>query len=158
MLHIVRHPGGFLNSWRNRYLARRDPEAVSNANRARLKIVTEADPSSAALFGDIDQMCVEESELWYWRYATETIHAAGAALPAYKLIIYEKLAADPVGVARRVYEICGLPWHAAIQETIRKSSSDSTRIADAWRSNMRGESCELLDRIMEQSRMRQWWD
>lgn len=158
VLHIVRHPGGFLNSWRNRYLALHDSEAVSDANRARLKVVMEAAPSWARLLRHVDRMSVEESELWYWRYACETIHNAGVASPNYELIIYERLVADPVGMSRRIYDVCGLLWDDRIENACRRTSSDSKRISDSWRSHLSEEQSSLVTRILEGSLMQRWWD
>jgi hypothetical protein len=92
VIHIVRHPGGRLNSWLNRFLSTRDAEAIDQRNKARLKQVLEIAPEWKDLIGDIDTMSIVESETWFWRYVTETIHRAGEGAKNYKLIIYEHLA------------------------------------------------------------------
>ena len=157
VLHIVRHPGGFLNSWSKRYLARRDRAEVAQVNRHRLRMVVEADPSWAPRFGDIDRMPVEESELWYWLYACKTIDEAGARSPMYELIIYEELAADPVGVARRLFDVCGLSWLTRTENAIRMDSSNPQLIARAWRDSLAREHANLAARILKAEYTRRWW-
>lgn len=158
VFHIVRHPGGFLNSWRNRYLVSRDRDEVATVNRERLREVIEADPAWATRCGAIDRMSVEESELWYWAYACETIHESGAGSPMYELIIYEKLAADPVDVVKLVYGLCGLSWNDAIEVLTRKRTAGSKDIAHAWHHNLSAECRDSAARILQGSMMQDWWD
>jgi hypothetical protein len=158
VLHIVRHPGGFLNSWRNRWLSRADPDQVMRDNHRLLKTVAKAAPEWAIRFGDIESLSVVESELWYWKYANETTYALGSCSPNYKLIIYGDMVADPVGVAREVYGHCGLPWDADIESSVRSDSRDSSRIAAAWRSSLTSEDVACVERALEGSPFRGWWD
>lgn len=92
VLHMIRHPGGFLQSWQRRYLARRDPVAVQEANIARLRQVAAFEAAAShkhstpqsARWVEIGEAAprlrVEETELWYWRYAGEM--ALQATTPA----------------------------------------------------------------------------
>ena len=81
VIHIVRHPGAYLHSWSSRFLSRNDGEAVRRDNLARLRIVASANPEWGERFGDPERLSTEESELWFWLYAVETIHAAGDGSP-----------------------------------------------------------------------------
>lgn len=158
VLHIVRHPGGFLNSYTNRWLAHEDPEQVVQTDRRRLAMIAEADPAWASRFGAIEALGPDEAELWFWRYAAETIHEAGQAHPdRYQLIIYEDLIRDPVGVARSIYEGCGLPWDDAIEAAIRQSGVESGTIAGAWRGRLDADQTALLGRILDDSPLRSCW-
>jgi hypothetical protein len=158
VLHIVRHPGGFLNSWRRRYLAKRDAESVSDANRARLKLIAEESRDWAERFGDIETMAVEESELWYWLYACEQIHRAGHGSPMYHLVVYEEMADEPVRVARGVFEACGLPWTQELEEAVRGDSGESRGIAEAWRGKIGLADAKIIDRVLEGSAISHFWD
>ena len=157
VIHIARHPGGFLNSWRSRYLADHDRGEVEAANRNRLKTIVQVASTWADRFGDIERMSVEEAELWYWRYSTETIHQAGAGSERYHLVIYEQLVADTVGTARRLYEQCGLRWRDGVERAIRTRASGSASLAAAWKTKLSAEHLELVARILEESRMEDWW-
>ena len=149
VFHVVRHPGGFLNSWRARYLSANDPAEVRSLNRDRLAEIASIDEAWAERFGDVDQMSVEESELWYWRYANEVIWDAGRASPNYRRIVYEDLVLDPVDILREYYEICGLQWDEGIERNIRASSSQSVSIASAWRKKLSAEHRELVSTVLE---------
>ncbi|AFY77767.1 MAG: sulfotransferase [Hydrococcus sp. C42_A2020_068] len=134
VIHIVRHPGGFLNSWQNRYLTTQDPEAVKKANYERLQQIANSDSHWAKRFGDLETMSVEESELWYyWCYAAETIHGAGCDRENYLYIVYEELVADPLAVTEMLYKKCHLPWKIEIERKVTQSASSSNAIAIAWR-------------------------
>ena len=157
VFHVVRHPGGFLNSWMRRYLPRHDPEDVADANRRRLHWLTEQDPAWAACLPDIDQMDVMESELWYWRFVNERIAAAGEGSDDYHRIIYEELAQEPVRLMRHAYEVCGLPWTDEVEQRIRAHCADSGTVADQWKRRLSREQIDLVDRVLETSPMRDWW-
>jgi hypothetical protein len=157
VLHIVRHPEGFLNSWRRRYLSARDPEAVSRANQQRLWQVAECDGAWRDRFGPVDQMTMDESELAYWWYACETIHRAGLENPRYRLIIYEGLAHDPIRTAQSLFQMCGLSWSRRIELDIVRTSATSKEIAGAWRQNRTRESEALVAKVLRESLMREWW-
>lgn len=159
MIHIVRHPGGFLNSWRTRFLPRLPLEVTLKSNHNRLKDIRAQFPEWGEKFGDIEAMSVVESELWYWRYASETIYAAGKDRPAnYRLVLYEQVAADPAGVARQIYEFAGVDWDDSIEQRIRAVSSKAEALAVAWRSKMSPDDVAAIERVMAGSVMERWWD
>jgi hypothetical protein len=158
VLHIVRHPGGFLNSWRNRYLAQHERETVLHENRERLRQIAEADPAWGRRFCDIRTMSLDESELWFWRYAAEAIHEAGAESSHYRLINYERMTVDPIGTARDVFEFCGLPWESDTEHRVAGTAAESKSIAKAWRDRLSAEDVALIERILDDSPLNSWWD
>lgn len=157
VVHIVRHPGGFLNSWQNRYLSERDAARVKRANSDRLQQIAASDPTWAKRMGNIEAMSLDESELWYWCYANEVVHKAGQGCSNYCLVIYEKLARDPVGTMARVYDACHLSWTKAIEAQIAKSAKTSTDIATAWTDQLTAEQERLVDSILASSSMANYW-
>jgi hypothetical protein len=159
VLHIVRHPGGFLNSYIKRWLSyQADQEEVARANRNVLVQIVAHEPEWAERFGDIAAMSLLESELWYWVYCAETIHRAGEGNPRYQLVNYLDLARDPVEVSRALYRGCGLDWDNAIEQAIRRSSQESESIASAWRRALDAEQIALVERILAKSTMGTWWN
>ena len=157
VLHIVRHPGGFLNSWRNRYLKKEDLAEVLRLNRQRLHEIVAADATWADRIGDIDRMDESESELWYWCFAAERIHRAGEGLPAYRRIVYEQLTAEPLQVTEQCYAFTGLPWNDDIRKAVAAASRTSESIAANWRTRLTDEQIALVERILAGSLMRDWW-
>ncbi|MEQ9000864.1 MAG: sulfotransferase [Coleofasciculus sp. B1-GNL1-01] len=158
VIHIVRHPGGFLNSMSRRYWADQDITVIKQDNQERLRQIVKYEPEWAERFGEIEAMSEEESELWYWRYASETIHTAGEGRANYVQLVYEDLVANPIDVAKHVYDKCHLPWTKDIEAEIAKSASSSQVIATAWSKKLEPEKIELTKRILAGSFMSNWWE
>lgn len=158
VFHIVRHPGGFLNSWRKRYLNTADEVKTLADNRKRLQAIAGNDSDWKTLFGDIGHMSLEESELWFWRYANETIYEAGKGSPKYKLMVYEDIVSKPVDTIREAFSFCGLEWNSATEKHIVQSSRDSGSIARSWSGKVSPEDSELLKKILAGSKMENWWE
>ncbi|MDV2998788.1 MAG: hypothetical protein N5P05_000394 [Chroococcopsis gigantea SAG 12.99] len=157
VIHIVRHPGGFLNSWKSRYLKKNKLEDVKEANEKRLKEIAKVDTEWAKKFGDIDAMTVEESELWYWCYTNEMIYCGGQGRPNYLSIIYENLVAEPLSITQLLYDKCNLPLTEEIKKVILENSSSSKEIAETWYKKLLPEERELVERFQSNNIMGQWW-
>ncbi|MFA9479094.1 sulfotransferase [Phycisphaerales bacterium AB-hyl4] len=154
-VHIVRHPGGFLNSYRNRWLAHHDRDTVTRLNRDRLHQIAAVDDTWATRFDDIHTLTAEAAELWFWRYAAEMIHRLGESRPNYHLLIYEHLAADPVTQTRRLYDACRLDFTPAIERAVQPTASPA--IARAWRNKLTAEDQHLIDTILTDSPLNTFW-
>ena len=152
VVHIVRHPGGFLNSWSKRFLAKRDPETVARDNRARLKEIARADPRWAGRFGDCDGMSKEEGELWNWLYGQEITYEVGRDAANYHQIVYEELAADAAAVMRPLFAATGIAWTDASERALQASNRRSGGIAAAWRDELDAECNELVAKFTEFSK------
>jgi hypothetical protein len=158
VFQIIRHPGGFLNSWATRYLGHQDGDSVLWANRNRLKRIAEADPTWAARFGDPDSIGVEEAELWYWCYANETSYDLGSDRENYRAVPFEMLAQDPLPIMQDLYEIIGLTWDQTIAERILATSSQSSSIAGQWKNRLKPHQRELVERILDNSSLKNFWE
>ncbi len=157
VLHIVRHPGGVLNSWLNRYVAHRDVREVKNGSRARLEQLAQSDPNWARRLGDIQRMSIDELELWYWRYMNEIIWESGEQAGNYHQLIYEELVVDTVALMRQVFARCSLGWSESIGQRIAALSSNSVSIATKWRNCLTAPQVDVVERILEDSAMKDWW-
>lgn len=157
VLHVVRHPGGFLNSLLNRYVAHRDVREVKNNSRARLEQLAQCNPNWARRLGDIQRMSIDELELWYWRYVNEIIWESGQQAGNYHRLIYEELVVDTVALMRQVFERCSLRWTESIGQRIAALSSNSVSIATKWRNSLTAPQVDLVERILEDSAMKDWW-
>ncbi|MBW2420442.1 MAG: sulfotransferase [Deltaproteobacteria bacterium] len=157
LFHIVRHPGGFLQSWTKRYRSKQDEETTHRNNRARLEDIAREQPEWAERFGDIAAMTTEESELWFWCHAAETIDRAGEKRAAYYRIVYEELASDAVPIVRHCYEMCGLDWSEHIEQAVIAASQLSESIASKWQRELSDQQVELVMRILGQCSLRDLW-
>ncbi|MFP4173752.1 MAG: sulfotransferase [Candidatus Hydrogenedentota bacterium] len=157
VIHLVRHPGGFLNSWSNRYLSRHNESKVLGENRQRLRDVAAIDVDWGARFGDVDAMDVEAAEMWYWLYANESLYVEGRNRGRYLPLTFERLAAEPLATAQDAFEFCGLEWNNRIQDSVREMSEQSQQIAKAWRSQLTREQVTLVERILGDSPLADLW-
>lgn len=158
VIHIVRHPGGFLASWMSRFLAQHDRAETTEANRARLREVVRADARWAARFGDIDPMSAEEAELWYWAYCTETIHKSGADAARYELVIYEEVLADPVGVMRPIFGRAGVEWNGEIEQRVLETATMPAGSGRSWREKLDAGRLEIVERVLASTPYAGWWE
>jgi hypothetical protein len=163
VLHIVRHPGGFTKSWLTRWVngewnrlpgAREENERLA---RQRLLDLAERDEAWAARLGDVAAMDFVEVELWWWRYCAERIRESGGDRPAYRLLTFEQLAADPPGIAREVFAHCGLPWSDRLANRIARISSSSGQIASAWKDRLEPEVVGTVERVLDGSALSSLW-
>ncbi len=157
MVHVVRHPAGFLHAYHIRWLTGRDVGTVCELNRARLKKISQVDIGWAERFGDIERMSVCEAELWYWVYVCEVTHCAGDGRDNYVLIRDEDVVGDPVGAGKRLYEACGLEWNDYAQAWLEGMADHWREHAEPWRELVSDEDAELIERILGGSMMRDWW-
>lgn len=157
VVHIVRHPGGYINSWLNRYVPYSTPTEIAELNRRRLYDISDEDPEWKHRFGDIASMSMVKSELWYWRYATEIIHQCGNKSPNYHLVIYEDLAHEAVPIIKGIYKSAGLPWTDEIQSKIETECGDSLTIANNWKNKLPMEYQELVATILQDSPLNKFW-
>ncbi|MGB0563223.1 MAG: sulfotransferase [Spirulinaceae cyanobacterium] len=167
VLHIVRHPGGRLNSWLKRFLAARDTPQIAERNHQRLHEVLALSPEWTEPFGNIQEMNIAESEMWFWRYVTEQIHQVGEGRPNYKLLLYENLAFDPIATAQEMYAFCQLPWTTEVEAIVRAGTNKSVwgdlkggpmATAQAWRKKLQPEEVAAVNKVLTGSLMAGWWD
>lgn len=171
IVHLVRHPGGVLQSWRKRWLGENDAAVVRRECIARLERISKVSPAWAERFGDLDEIPTAAAELWYWRYSTEHMCRHGARTASYKRLLYEQLVADPVRELRDVYEFCGLSWQPDIEpEVDPRTASPGSRsrwyervpvdaqAARGWRKHTSPEDIELIEWVLTGSFMEHWWD
>ena len=157
LIHVVRHPAGFLNSWKKRYYSTTEPTKVLEKNHSRLLSIMQSDQSWNSRICDISKMSVQETELWYWVYCQEEIYHLGKESPNYKLIIYEDLCLNAVENMCKLFEMCGLPYSSEIKQRISTFSEKSIAISNSWRENLSPEEIDLSTRILQNSLMKSWW-
>lgn len=170
MLHIVRHPGGILNSTLERFWNKCSPEKATKEleiNRNKLRTILKYEAEWADRFGNIDKMNYAETVLWLWCYKNERLFHIGKDCPNYMHIVYEKLTQDPVNYAKTIYQFCKLPWNPSVEDLIRagtkesvweKLSSTPTVVAEAWKAKLSQEYQTLTKRVLSDSFMENWWN
>lgn len=164
VIHIVRHPGGMLNSWRNRYYASRDSDLVRAASRIRLSTVLSMARWLHPATKDGINKCLssprpsaEELELWYWRYSNEAIMECASGKESYSRVIYEDLVEDPVRVAQPLFEIVGLDFTDRIYSDLIKGADRSQNISNRWQEKLPDNEIRMTDQILTGSPLEGLW-
>lgn len=170
VVHMVRHPGGTMSSWKSRYLEQNDEEKVLAANLARLHEVVKQSPEWGPVFGNIDNMEVMEAEAWYWSYATSMLHRFGEGRSNYYSLTYEALVGDQIENLKRVYQAVGLGWSDDIEQYISQSRSADNRrdwtgkvgasraVAESWQRKLSDKETGFIQRALAASACADWWD
>ncbi len=158
VFHVLRHPGGFLNSWANRYLADHHETDVLRANLERLHKIAVLDDDWSRRFGEIDNMDVFESELWYWLYVNEEISRVGKQSSRFTRVVFEDLTQDAVNTMGPLYENLNLPFEETVQSAIASSSTSSRSISLKWREHLSLKQQRLVEMILVESSFRNCWD
>jgi hypothetical protein len=157
VLWLLRHPGGFLCSYRGRWLRHKDAGETLAASRKRLHEIASTEASWARRFGDIEDMGVEELELWYWIYSNEVIHAAGKGKPHFLSLRDEDIVADPVGTARTVFKACELEWIPRAEAYLERMKPSWQACSAPWRELLAPADVKLVERVLSTSELRDLW-
>jgi hypothetical protein len=157
VIHLTRHPGGYLNSWMTHYLSKRDREATLVANHLRLRRIERTEPVWRERFGDIAAMSVEESEMWYWIYAAETTHSGSATCKRYDVVHYEDLVRDTAATVRPIFERTGLEWNPTLESRIRATVKLPPSQASRWRAKIDAKLLAMVERLARSSSLCDWW-
>ena len=157
VLHIVRHPGGFLNSWSQRYLSLKDKQKTLDDCRERIKRLVAHSESWKKRIGDVDRLDLDTLELWYWCYANRELFELGQKKPNYILISYEELATEPVKVMKKIYSSLGLDFTPEIESKINSQSVQSVDIAYSWEKKMSEVQKELSLTFVRESGLSHLW-
>lgn len=164
---IVRHPGGYLNSWMRgaRY------EGWSGfGDRNRLDPVVLPFPlPEQERFADVYRNGTAfERELVYWIVANETPLLSLADSGALKLVIYEDLCRRPEAVLRDVFDYCGIRLEEQTRQFAEASTSrhdtryhavfkDPSRTAWRWREDLDRGQHRTLERLLRQTSLADLW-
>lgn len=172
ILHIVRHPGGQLNSGLSRFFDHLSPEELTSERwlyQDILKTAIVVDPHWRSVLGSdvaISQFSLMEAVAWFWRYNNEEIYTLGQNYPQYRLVVYEQLAQNPLDYAQQVYSQCRLPFTPEIQGHIQQGTETSVwgkldkppaAVAEVWKKKLSPEHQALAQRVLEGSPMAAWW-
>jgi hypothetical protein len=166
LVHIVRHPGGRLNSWLTRFAEKADEEGLER-HRARrasaLVLIRDFDADWRRRIPEVESLSLVELEMWFWSYVNETTWLAGRGRESYFVLTYDDLTREPLRHAREVYAHLELPWNSQIEQRVRADTgrsvwgtvADSSGRADAWRDRLDPAGQAAIDAVLEHSPLRE---
>jgi len=169
VIHIIRHPAGQLNSGIKRFFSVLSPAEQAAERQLYQSILHQAvqlHPEWAETFGDIERMSLIEAVAWFWRYNNEMIYQAGQHSDRYLPIVYENLVQAPITYARKLYDLCDLPWTGEVEAIIQQGLDTSVwgkldksprSVADAWKQKLDPEHQTLAATVLQGSVMAAWW-
>ena len=169
VIHLVRHPGGYLRSAWSRFFGplddagRRSEEQVY---RDALGAAVRAVPHWHDAIGEVSSLSLAEAVMWFWRINNEEIHHAGAGRRGHRMVRYEDLVAEPVEVAQELFAHLGMPFTPTAEHAVRDGLSRSvwgpvqtstSDRAEGWREALSAEHLALVERMLADGPMSTWW-
>ena len=159
VIHKIRNPLGYLNSWYNRYVIKKpgQAQAVFRESMQNVPYILKFFGEDKDRIGSFSERALIESELWIWRFLNEKIFSTLRNSSRYRLIRYEEFEKQPVDSMKNLVEFCGLEpddgflGHFAIMENTLFGQSHVEKIdADlvkqsARRVLMRSPLLEIVD-------------
>ena len=165
---IVRHPGGYLNSWRAG-VRKQGWSGLGSKERLAAAILPFSDESHARRYGERFESGTDaERELIYWIVANETPARALRDCERCLLVVYEDLCRAPLEVARRIYAHSEVPFCERAEAFVRSSTSEHRQgyhdvhkdplvVAEKWRRELSEEDRELVERYLATSELASLW-
>ncbi|MFK7883751.1 MAG: sulfotransferase [Phycisphaerales bacterium] len=151
IIHMIRHPGGMLNSWLNRFAPTQDQTELFATQQQILRNIHESDPAYASISGPVEGKELVELKLWCWRHAQDHILRLGREHPRYMPVVFEQLSQDPIRLMEPIYAMCGLEFTDQVRTLIRAETSQSESIAAAWKDKLGIERVAHVERVLDGS-------
>lgn len=155
MIYIIRHPCGYAGSHkRGIAIGKMKPEIMPDQGD-----LDQVFGDGAVTRGDQDQL---EILTYKWAVWTDMFCQLAKEYPNLRILKYEDLCDDPVGVSRQLFDWAGLGWDARVEEFLQASLAASgdasgyhelTRnpkvAAEKWRTQM---DAADIDKVLEIAR------
>jgi hypothetical protein len=158
-VQIVRHPCGYVNSVLSGEAAQRftHGEAAQDVGIFEMLAATGQARRRGLTLERLMQLPPAERLAWRWTLFNEKAAEEAVGDARCLVLYYEELCADPVGVTRRLFDHCALPWSAQTEEFLAASTSTSASRTDyysvfknplesawRWRTNLPAEDIERV--------------
>ena len=152
VVHNIRQPWKYLNSWYNRFIANQDTLAASFTEHfADVPLLLEyygRNDSARLREGNIEN--IVEVELWRWRYVNERLMKLDTENARYLMVTYEDIDAHPVSAAHQIYEFLDLDISPKVEEGI--ANLKNTLFAEPHKNNLDADLVsKLMTRVLAQS-------
>lgn len=159
VIHILRHPCGWMTSYGRGYKER---WFTSQRNDWRLLRLLETTPLARRRNLTLESfraMSDLERDTWIWLLWNESGAAAAKGLPNVSSVIYEKLCAAPLDLSRQMFDFAGLDWNCQTETFIKRSIAahrdgyygvyrNPSISANKWRDRFSSEQLRLVESIM----------
>ena len=126
-VQIIRHPCGYVSSVLRGEAAQRFTHGGAAEDFGIFEMLcgtTQAQRRGLTL-EDLKMMGPAERLAWRWVLYNEKAWEEAQQSSRCLLVNYEELCFDPQGVARRIFQFCGLPWDSQTEAFLGESTSSS---------------------------------
>ncbi|WP_245243000.1 sulfotransferase domain-containing protein [Pararhodobacter sp. SW119] len=154
ILHNIRAPAAYLQSWYNRFIRNGVGTASFEANfRDVPRILAHFGRHDADRLAEPVEANLVEVELWRWRYINESLQSLAAHSDRYLLLTYSEIEADLPGSAKRVFDFTELPLDPV--EEIRIRSLKNVLFREPHKTSLDAALCDrLVCTVLEDSPLR----
>lgn len=155
VLHIIRSPLGFINSWYNRYITanKLNERDVHRANMDSVEVILRRLNGAMRSGWHFSTESLIESELWRWRYMNDTLYSELKMSPRYKLVHYRNLTQSAVDAGREIYDWLGLDRCEWLDEGVK--GMRNTLFPSRHRKNLPSDLVlDLAESVLEGSPLR----
>ncbi|MDJ0787923.1 MAG: sulfotransferase [Myxococcota bacterium] len=168
VIHLVRHPGGFLDSALRRFFGALS-EAELAEEKARYRRLLEEGRRAGVYAEDVLEGVGEELVavvMRFWSANNQAIAEIAGAMPRYMRVLYEEMAARPLAAAAAVYAHVGLPFDDEQRARIEQLSGENVwgdlagspvDVSRRWRERLGTAHRNLVDRELARTSMAAWW-
>lgn len=158
VVHLIRNPAGYIQSWKTRYAAFQDSEEHLAINRAFIASMANAKLEwREYLLEQGPTMSLVESELWKYRYVNESVMQLFKDSSLYRVITYEQLVTQPIDTLMNLYEFSGLEWSKETENKVLNDAKDPSEVVDSWKSKLTDEEIRHVDSVLESSPLLKMW-
>jgi len=120
ILHNIRNPFDYLQSWYNRFIIRKNignTSLIKNMHSAE-SIVNFFGLQKLDLFSKIDERSLVYVEMARWRYINERLYEMRRHSDSYIRVTYAEFEADAVATAEKIYDFARIPFDAAVSSKV----------------------------------------
>jgi hypothetical protein len=152
VVHNIRHPAKYLNSWMNRFVERHhdDHEEVYRKQHEELGRQMAWFGRDVAPLGAFSEENFIEGELWRWRFINEVLHTRLAGSDRYRVISYEAYEADPLARMKDLFAFAQIPFEDRHAEGLKGMSN--TLFAKPHGKRLDADLVRrLIDKVLEDS-------
>jgi hypothetical protein len=163
IIHIVRHPGGWITSYARGRRERRFHSGDRDEFWAfELLESTPAAKRRGLTIASFQGMSDLERDVWAWVLWNEQASEACTGLGNVMMIRYEDVCAAPVDESKRIFQFAQLTWASQTENFIQRSTSthsdqfysvfrDPQIAANLWRRSISPDDLEVIESILQGS-------
>jgi len=171
LLHIVRAPGGQLNSGLRRFFNHLDEgQRAAEERLYKDELIASQQQSDhwRRVVPDVENLDLVEAVAWFWRVHNESIWEAAQARrhASYLRIVYERLISDFDTLLPEVFRFCSLELDPDTEKRARASRTGSHRgrtgtssdsLATKWKTELDDRTKQISLDVLKGSPMADWW-